>query len=119
MRVLAATAVTLALLAPAAPVHAAAVTTVKGEVVDLECAVTKGPAGKAQSHAACAMSCARTGAPMALLTPDALYLIDGSFTADGNAKLLDFVGRAVEAKGTITERDGKLHINVAAMMVQK
>lgn len=119
MKVLAAVAVALVLLAPVAPVRAADVTTVKGEVVDVECAVTKGPAGKGESHAACAMSCARTGAPMALLTADALYLIDGSFTADSNAKLLDFVGRAVEAKGTITERDGKLHINVAAMMVQK
>lgn len=102
----------------AAPMRAE-VTVVKGEVVDLACSMSKGEAGKGDNHAACAMACARDGNPMALLTADAVYLIEGSYSAEKNAKLLDFVAKNVEAKGTITERDGKKYLNIAAMMVQK
>ncbi|MCC6992085.1 MAG: hypothetical protein IT181_23980 [Acidobacteria bacterium] len=94
-------------------------TIVRGEVVDLACSVNKGAAGTGESHAACAMTCAKNGDPMALLTDDAVYVIEGSYAADKNAKLLDFVARKVEAKGSITERDGRKYINIAAMMVQK
>jgi hypothetical protein len=65
------------------------------------------------------MTCARNGDPMAVLTDDAVYLIEGSYAAEKNAKLLDFVAKKVEAKGTITERDGRKYLNIAAMMVQK
>lgn len=102
-----------------APLTAAEVKTVRGEIIDLECSLSKGAAGKGEEHAACAMGCAKNGDPMALLTDDAVYVIEGSYAADKNAKLLDFVARKVEAKGTISERDGTLYINVAAMMVQK
>jgi len=108
----------LLVAALAAPLGAE-VKTVKGEVIDLECSLSKGAAGKGEDHAACAMGCAKNGDPMALLTDDAVYVIEGSYAADKNAKLLDFVARKVEAKGSITERDGKMYINVAAMMVQK
>lgn len=93
--------------------------TVTGEVVDLDCSLTKGDGGRGEAHAACAMTCARRGNQMAILTPDAVYLVDGDYTANRNAKLLDFVARKVEAKGTITEQDGKLRINVASMAVAK
>ncbi len=102
-----------------APLGAAELVTVRGEIVDLGCSLSKGAAGKGEDHAACAMGCAKNGDPMALLTDDAVYVIEGSYAADKNAKLLDFVAKKVEAKGSISERDGKLYINVAAMMVQK
>ena len=105
-------------VAVAAPIRAE-VTIVKGEIVDLACSMSKGDAGKGDSHAACAMTCARDGDPMALLTDDAVYVIEGSYAAEKNAKLLDFVARKVEAKGTISERDGRKFLNIAAMMVQK
>lgn len=103
----------------AGSMRASEVTTVRGEVVDLACSVSRGASGTGESHAVCAMTCARNGNPMAVLTADAVYVIEGSYTADKNAKLLDFVARKVEAKGTITERDGTIYINVAAMTVQK
>ena len=114
-----------ALLAPllitalAVPLAAAEVTIVRGEITDLACSLSKGAAGKGDAHAVCAMDCARNGGVMALLTDDAVYVIEGSYAADKNAKLLDFVAKKVEAKGTITERDGTRYINIAAMMVQK
>lgn len=109
----------LLMAALAAPLAAADVKTVKGEIVDLECSRSKGAAGKGETHAACAMSCAKNGDPMVLLSDDAVYVVEGSYAADKNAKLLDFVAKKVEAKGTITERGGTLYLNVAAMMVQK
>jgi hypothetical protein len=108
----------LVVVALAAPLRAE-VTIVKGEIVDLACSLSKGDGGKGESHAACAMTCARNGDPMAVLTDDAVYLIEGSYAAEKNAKLLDFVAKKVEAKGTITERDGRKYLNIAAMMVQK
>ena len=101
------------------PAFAAGNATVKGEVVDLECSLSKGVAGKGDAHAACAMICARNGQAMAILTDDEVYLIEGDYTANKNAKLLDFVAKKVEAKGNVSERDGKKIINIAAMMVQK
>jgi hypothetical protein len=93
--------------------------TVTGEVVDLECSLTKGDGGRGDAHAACAMTCARRGNQMAILTADAVYLVEGDYTANRNAKLLDFVARKVEAKGSISERDGAMRINVASMAVAK
>jgi len=102
-----------------APLSAADLRTVKGEITDLECSLTKEAAGAGESHAACAMRCARNGDLMVLISDDAVYIIEGSYAADKNAKLLDFVAKKVEAKGTVTERDGKRYLNIAAMMVQR
>jgi hypothetical protein len=93
--------------------------TVTGEVVEVACSLTKGKADRGEAHAACAMTCARAGNQLAILTADAVYLVDGDYAANRNAKLLDFVARQVEAKGTITEQDGTLRINVASMAVVK
>jgi hypothetical protein len=93
--------------------------TVTGEVVEIDCPLSKGNAGRGEAHAACAMSCARSGNQMAILAADAVYLVDGDYTANRNAKLLDFVARRVEAKGTIAEQGGTLRITVASMAVVK
>ena len=103
----------LATLAATAP-DAAAVA-VKGEVVELACAASKGAGGRGDAHAACAMDCARKGLPMGLLVGEEIYEIAGDFTAQKNAKLLDFVARKVEAKGELFEQDGRKILNVSAM----
>jgi hypothetical protein len=101
------------------PARAADVSIVRGEVMHLECPIDKSHTGRGERHAACAMTSARNGDPMVLLTDEGVLLIEGSYVAEKNAKLLDFVGRLVEAKGTVTERDGRKYLNIAAMMVQK
>ncbi|MGE0816426.1 MAG: hypothetical protein AB7O93_24010 [Vicinamibacterales bacterium] len=111
-------ALALGAIAAAGPA-AAAITTVRGEVVSVECALTKGEAGRGEAHGPCAMDCARRGDPMAILADDGLYLIVGDYAAHANARLLDFVAKRVEAKGTIAVEDGRKTINVAAMMVLK
>ena len=93
--------------------------TVRGEVVDLQCSTEKARSGRGEAHGACAMDCARRGQPLAILADDALYLIAGDYTANNNAKLLDFVARRVEAKGQVEEKDGKRIITVASMALVK
>jgi hypothetical protein len=98
---------------------AAPITTVRGQVVDLECALQRTEDCRGEANARRIMDVAREGTAMAIVAADGVYRIEGDYTANGNAKLLDFAGRRVEAKGTVRDDDGRLHINVAAMMVLK
>ncbi len=93
-------------------VDAADYQTVLGELTAPSCAVTE---LTGESSAARTMRCARQGVPMAIQTSDSLLYVEGDYTANNNAKLLDFVAKPVEAKGEVTERDGRMTIKVAAM----
>lgn len=103
----------------AGTVTAAENRTIRGDVVAPGCAVDVPPDTPGESPAARTMRCARRGDQMAIQTSDGLYLVEGDYAANNNAKLLDFVGKPVEAKGNVTERDGTKTINIAAMVVQK
>ena len=81
--------------------------------------VAENRTGKGDAHATCAMACAKRGNQMAILDRDAVYLVEGDYAANSNAKLLDFVARQVEAKGNVVEKDGKMTINVASMAIAK
>jgi hypothetical protein len=98
-------------IALAAPSFAADMT-IKGEVVDVACSISKKDAGKGAGHASCAMSCAKSGQPVGILTADAIYTISGDYAANKNAKLLDFVAKNVIVTGEVTEKDGQKMINV-------
>lgn len=102
------------LVSLAAPAFAADMT-VKGEVVDVACSTDKKDAGKGAAHASCAMSCAKSGQPVGILTADSIYTVTGDYAANKNAKLLDFVAKNVIVTGTITEKDGVKSINVKSI----
>jgi len=89
--------------------------TLKGEVVDIACATSKKEAGKGAAHATCAMVCAKKGQPVGILTADAIYTVTGDYTANTNAKLLDFVAKNVIVTGAVTEKDGVKSINVKSI----
>jgi hypothetical protein len=89
--------------------------TIKGEVVDVACAVSKKEAGHGAGHAGCALSCAKGGQPVGIMTADALYTITGDYAASKNAKLLDFVAKNVIVTGEVTEKDGQKLINVKSI----
>ena len=95
----------------------AATVSIKGEVVDITCATEKGAAGKGDAHSACALTCAKGGKPVGVLTDDAIYEVSGDFTANSNARLLDFVAKPVTITGEVTERDGKKLLNVKRIRV--
>lgn len=98
----------------AMPVFAADMT-IKGEVVDIACALGKKDAGKGAAHAGCALACAKKGEPVGIMTADAIYTVTGDYAAKNNAKLLDFVAKTVIVTGEITEKDGKKQINVKSI----
>jgi hypothetical protein len=102
----------------AAPLLAAE-KTIKGEVVDVACQMKKAPGGQGEAHKGCANACAKKGAQMGILTEDAVYEIQGDYSANNNAKLMEFVAAQVEATGEVTEKDGKKVITVSSMKASR
>lgn len=101
-----------------APMFAADMT-VKGEVIDVACALSKGDGGKGEAHAACAMSCAKGGRAVGILTAnDVIFEVTGDYAANNNAKLLDFVAKKVEVTGEVSERGGKKLMAVKTIKLQ-
>ena len=96
------------------PVFAADMT-VKGDVVDVACANDKKFAGKIDEIIACSIAVAKKGDPLGVKTADALYSLTGDYTANKNAKLLDFVARKVLITGEVAEKDGVKSINVKSI----
>ena len=76
--------------------------TLKGEVVEVSCYSKQGVAkGTGAAHVACALDCAKQGKPLGLLTDgDGLFKFVGDYTDNRNAKLIPFVGKQVQVKGT-------------------
>lgn len=99
----------------AAPALAIDEVTITGELVDVACALKKGEGGKGDAHANCAMACAKRGQAQGILTTDAVYTIAGDYTANNNAKLLDFVAKRVTVTGDVVEKDGQKTITVKSI----
>src|SRR5437868_13907576 len=89
--------------------------TLKGEVIDQPCYDKGGKKG--EDHKACALSCAKRGNQLAILEDgsNTVYSITGDYAANKNEKLIPFVAEIVEAKGTVTEKDGKKWVNGTAI----
>jgi hypothetical protein len=75
--------------------------TLKGEIVEVSC-FSKGVAqSTGASHVTCAKECVQKGQPLAILTEeDGLIKITGDYAANKYAKLVDFIGKQVEVRGT-------------------
>jgi hypothetical protein len=56
---------------------------------------------------------------MGILAADGVYTIAGDYTADKNAKLIEFVAKKVEATGEVAEVDGQKTITVTSMKLAK
>ncbi|MBI3652296.1 MAG: hypothetical protein HY231_14840 [Acidobacteria bacterium] len=89
--------------------------TIKGEVIDQPCYEGKNGA-RGEAHKACALSCAKRGNQLAIVDDkNNVYSITGDYTANKNEKLIAFVAETVEAKGVVTEKDGKKFIALSAI----
>ena len=102
--------VLLVLLAATAGVQAES-RTIAGEVVDVRC-YEKAADNAGNAHVDCALSCARRGATLGILTANGVYTITGEYTAEMNKGLIEFVARTVEATGEVTERNGRRTIRI-------
>jgi hypothetical protein len=89
--------------------------TVRGEVVDVLCQRSDA-SHRGDAHVDCALSCARKGAVLGVLTADgALYVITGEFTTEANRRLVPFVARDVVATGEIGETEDRRTIRITAI----
>ena len=99
----------------AVPAFATDEVTITGELVDVACALKKGEGGKGDAHANCAMACAKRGQAQGIMTSEAIYTIAGDYTANNNAKLLDFVAKRVTVTGDVVEKDGQKTITIKSI----
>jgi hypothetical protein len=91
--------------------------TVKGQLIDQECYLME---KKVDADATCAVSCAKSGKPVALLTADGkVYEVTGRLAANKNAKLADHMLHTVEITGDVVEKDGKLSIAADSLKMSK
>ena len=76
--------------------------TLKGEVVEISCYSKQGVAkGTGPAHVTCAIDCAKQGKPLGLLSDgDGLFRFVGDYADNNSAKLLPFIGKQVEVKGS-------------------
>ena len=90
---------------------------VKGQLIDQECYLTE---KKVDADKSCAVSCAKEGKPVALLTTDGkVYEVAGGLAANKNAKLVDHMLHTVEITGDVGEKGGKLSIAADSLTMSK
>ncbi len=79
--------------------------TLKGEVVDLHCHITKGAAG--EKHAGCAEACISRGVPAGFRADNGtLYVLLDEKMISVKDKVAGKVGKPLTASGFIVEKDG-------------
>ena len=89
--------------------------TIKGELVDQAC-YTKDHAKMGDSHKECAVTCAKKGQTVALVTADGkMYAIAGALAAESNAKMVPHMTHIVEVTGDVSEKDGKMTITADSL----
>jgi len=82
--------------------------TLKGEVVDLHCYITRhGGEGRGPQHAGCANACLSRGVTAGFVASDGkLYLLFDEKPFPVKEKIAGLAGQQVTLTGTIAERDG-------------
>ena len=77
----------------------------KGEVVDLHCHVSRGAAG--EKHAGCAEACINRGVPAGFLADNGtLYVLLDEKMISVKEKIAGKVGKPAKATGFVVEKDG-------------
>ncbi len=115
MRQLLAVLILGASLAAFALPASAATQTITGRLIDQSCykdnhsnvfADHEMPDGEPVARG-CAVSCAKAGQPVALLTSDGkVFIVVGAFAADNNAKLVPYMTQTVTLTGDVSEKAG-------------
>jgi len=83
--------------------------TISGLVRDIACPIQNKESTARHFNRDCALSCARQGSPLAILTDDGtmyLPISESMPDTDQRSKLMPFVGKYVRAVGDVYERKG-------------
>jgi hypothetical protein len=116
MKTLCTLAVALILAGAAAAPVIAADTVVRGELVDSHCYMADKTKNVGAGHRDCAMTCAKKGTPVALVTSDGtIYWVIGDLARDNNAQLVPHMSHIVELTGEVSEQDGKKSISAKSL----
>ena len=92
--------------------------TLRGEVVDVYCRLSD-EANHGDAHADCALSCAKRGAVLGILTDDGVYTIVGEYTFEQNKRLIPLVARQVVATGEVSETEALRTIRIDSIELAK
>lgn len=89
-------------------------TTIKGEVLDMSCYMTRG--AKGPGHKECAQGCLEKGLPAGILTKDGkvYLLVEDHSAADAYKEVLKHAAENVEVTGKVVNKNG-----VQALIVEK
>ena len=90
--------------------------TIEGLLRDIACPIQNLDSNATALSIKCALDCVKSGSPLVILTKGGdLYLpiSDKMPDADQRQKLMPFVGKYVQARGTIFERNGTRAIVIA------
>jgi hypothetical protein len=125
MRTLCAGTVAALVLALSASAFAAT-QTISGRLVDETC-YKQNKANTGVDHKmpedtpGCAVTCAKMGLPVALLTDDGkVYTVTGDLAANNNAKLIPHMSHKVELTGDVTQAGGAITIAATSLkMISK
>ena len=94
--------------------------TINGYVLDSACAFTKNLKKPISSD--CAISCAKAGSPLVILTDNGTiyWPISGDTPAKGqNERLMEFAGKRVVVKGQVYQRGGSRAVVIATLTAAK
>src|SRR5215813_1636722 len=91
-----------------APDTTITITTLKGEVVDMHCFVTRhGGEGRGAAHAGCANGCLARAVTAGFVASDGkVYLLFDEKLSPVKEKIAGLAGKPVSLTGTVVERDG-------------
>ena len=94
---------------------------VTGELVDLACYKKDGARNRGTAHQECAMTCARKGMTVALVTEHGdVYLVGGALAQNNNARLVNHMSHKVSLQGSLAIDNGTKTILASAMkMISK
>jgi hypothetical protein len=100
----------------------AAKVTIEGLVRDLSCPMLNPQAKATEFNLECALECARNGSPLVIQTKDGVFyfpISDSTPDKDQHEKLMPFVGKYVQAIGTVYERNGTRAIALSEIKEMK
>jgi predicted metal-binding protein len=94
---------------------------VTGELVDLACYKKDGAKNRGAAHQECAMTCARKGMTVALVTEQGdVYLVGGALAQNNNARLVNHMSHKVSLQGSLAiDNETKTILASALKMISK
>ena len=91
-------------------------TTIKGEVIGLNCYLQQGSKATGEKHKECALNCAKAGGMLAVLTSDGtIYVPVVSPGTNPDTELMNYVAEQVEIEGEVHDQGNMKGIKISSI----